>query len=171
MPKADSETPRDLMVGKDILLVLGHRWFEKQLGSALDRGLAELLIAVYLHSEKGTPLSKKTALQYVSVSDVKTARKYLGRCIELEWIETTRSQTDKRVDLLRPSESMREVIKEELLQIGEILQKPERRKELDWGDPVIRLSKSDLRLYTGPHRDDTQTTTPVRSPNPGTKKK
>ena len=169
MADHDPKLARDVALGRDVLLILGHRWFEKQLGTALDRGMAELLIAIFVHSERGTPLSKKLALQFVAVSDVKTARKYLARGIELEWIEAVRSEVDKRVELLRLSPAMREVIREELRHIAEGFARPEAKRVIqDWGD-VVRAEPAFPRFRL-PGRLEDQTPA-SKSSHSNTKKK
>jgi hypothetical protein len=116
---SDRANSENLTLAAHILKILGRRWFASSFEVALDHQMAELLFAVYVFAELKNPLSKKKAWEFVGVSDVKTARKYLGHAIELNLFRAVRSESDKRVSHLYPSARLREMIQKELREIGD----------------------------------------------------
>jgi hypothetical protein len=79
--------------------------------------MARLLIFVDVFSSVEQPLSKKKAWSLVGVSDVKTARKYVTRAIELGLVEVVRSEHDKRVENLLPTARLKEMLLAEFADI------------------------------------------------------
>jgi hypothetical protein len=82
------------------------RWFE-------DHTMSLLLINVYSRSLAGDPLNKVSAWKPLNI-DIKTGRKHIARAVELGLIKVSRSNIDKRVQLLEPSDRLKKMIETDL---------------------------------------------------------
>lgn len=76
--------------------------------------MAALLLRVYFFAEQGDPVSKKDAWKAIGIEDARTGRKYLSAAIGDGLLLATRSQHDKRKELLLPTKRLNDIIKDEL---------------------------------------------------------
>jgi hypothetical protein len=79
-----------------------------------DRVMGVLLMHVVISAEQGCPMNKKDAWKSLGIEDVRTGRKYITRAQQLGFLEVTRSDKDRRKELLLPSPLLRRAMEQEL---------------------------------------------------------
>jgi hypothetical protein len=94
---------------------LERDWFEGALEPPADTHMARLLFSVYVFGVTGNALWKKIAWDQTGLADIKTARKYVAKAVEIGLVEVRQSKDDKRIELLYPTERLEELVEKELL--------------------------------------------------------
>ncbi len=101
-----------LVLAKHALSVMERHWFAPT-SPKRDQTMTRLLMNVYLCAHEGQPIHIKTAGQRLGVEDIKTARKYIFKAIELGLIRKERDKPDRRRFLLLPTELLNEEMADE----------------------------------------------------------
>jgi hypothetical protein len=118
------QVPRVFDEGEKLLLaqgakrLMGRVSFGTQLRPAPDHFMSLLLYSVYAAFQNGMPLNIKRAWTEMGVADIKTGRKYIERAEELGLIGTARSAQDKRMELLFPTDRLKQMMDAELHQFA-----------------------------------------------------
>lgn len=111
-----------ISAGDLALKILGRRWFASRFEEGSEPYLARLLIGIFLSFEQGVLLPKSAAMKYMKAVDGRTSQRYIGIAERQGLIRVERSQFDKRVDLICPTEQLLNLVKLELIEIARELQ-------------------------------------------------
>lgn len=121
--KREAKTPdfsddQMLSLGSFAGLFLGRRWFDGYFDEESHIPMARLLIGMFNSYQWGVLATKKQAMKFMAAVDARTSQKYIQLAQDRGLLSVTRSQVDKRVYLLIPTEKLLKLVREELSHLG-----------------------------------------------------
>jgi len=97
-----------------ILKFLNRTWFDGRFDREAEPYMVRLLIGIYLCYTEGYLLTKKQARECIRAVDGRTSQRYLGLAEKQGLLTIVQSSIDRRVDLLRPDDSLLDLVENEL---------------------------------------------------------
>lgn len=106
------------VVGAHATALLNRNWFQGIFEPDAQPYMARLLIGVYLCQKEGFLPTKKQALEFMNATHGKTSQRYIGLAQAKGLVTVTQSKLDQRVDYLRPTEKLLDIVRSELAELA-----------------------------------------------------